>query len=347
MSTWPPPLTSVLVALATVLVPVAAGAAPEPRPDREQTVVTLMFDDGWRGQSAAGDLLAAHGMRATFFVNSGMWTYPDYLTRRQVVRLVHQGHEIGGHTLTHARLATAGREVRRREACQDRADLLALGTTVTSFAYPYGYRDDDLQGVVAGCGYTSARAGDGLADRPPQDPLCDCVARLPFDRDRWAVPVKPTGEAPLDAPTLERWVRQAESVGGWVPIVLGRVCDGCGPGSISEEALTSFVAWLARRPASTRVETFAAVVGAASGSSTRDDVSHDLPPARVQPAREPLAAVASPSVPARTDYAVSVSGLGIGQAQIVGAFVVASMIASIGFRVVSRRRRTHLVRHTA
>ncbi len=51
------------------------------------------------------------------------------------------GHEIGGHTLTHVDLVTVPATEARRQICDDRAALVAMGFPVTSFAYPFGSTD--------------------------------------------------------------------------------------------------------------------------------------------------------------------------------------------------------------
>jgi peptidoglycan-N-acetylglucosamine deacetylase len=66
--------------------------------------IALTFDDGpIPGSTQLLDMLKAKGARATFFVlGSEAATYPDVL-RREVA----DGHEIGNHSYTHAKLAGA------------------------------------------------------------------------------------------------------------------------------------------------------------------------------------------------------------------------------------------------
>jgi peptidoglycan/xylan/chitin deacetylase (PgdA/CDA1 family) len=342
---WRPLLTVVL--LLVLLSAPAAGAAEIHRSEAgasttnipKPAVVSIMFDDGWKSQAPAAAVLTSHGMRGTFFVSSGMWTYPAFLSRSQIIALAAQGHEIGGHSLTDPHFAGASSVVRRREICQDRANLLELKTPVTSFAYPYGYVDRALKSTVETCGYTSGRIARGLADRPPADLLCDCVARLPFNEPRWAVPVKPTVKSDVTAAILERWVRQAEQSGGWVPIVFHRICDGCANESTSLRTFTEFVDWLATRPASTRIETYGDVVNAVPFAGQIDRRTDELPIAQstaqavVPPARHALRPRPD------DDYAFYVGGQGIGQAQIVMSFLGVTLLVSVLYRVLTRRRR--------
>src|SRR5262249_36875673 len=71
-----------------------------------QTVVSLEFDDENSDQYQAGAMLAAHGMRGTFFVNSGRIGNDGYMTVQQLQALQSGGNEIGGHTIYHVDLPT-------------------------------------------------------------------------------------------------------------------------------------------------------------------------------------------------------------------------------------------------
>src|SRR4029453_14187524 len=76
--------------------PVALAAAP--------TVVTIQFDDGNADQFAALPILQAHGVGATFYVNSRPVRGPNHMTWTQLADLAAAGNEIAGHTITHANL---------------------------------------------------------------------------------------------------------------------------------------------------------------------------------------------------------------------------------------------------
>src|SRR5215470_16814310 len=79
--------------------PLAAASAP--------AVVTLGFDDGTVDQFTNGfPILAAHGMHATFFVNTGpiLAGDPAHMTWANLHTLFNAGNEIAGHTIDHADL---------------------------------------------------------------------------------------------------------------------------------------------------------------------------------------------------------------------------------------------------
>ena len=101
-------------------------------------------------------------MRATFFVNSGAVGVRGYLNWAQLAELAADGHEVGGHTVDHVRLTTLSASAARRQIADDRQALMSHGFSVTSFAYPYGDYDANVEAIVQACGYSSARHGWGL-----------------------------------------------------------------------------------------------------------------------------------------------------------------------------------------
>jgi hypothetical protein len=231
-----------------------------PRPARAgTTVVTLGFDDGDATQYQVRPILAAHGMHATFYINSGeVGSSSYYMPWSQIHDLAADGNEIGGHTLTHANLPDLTDDQQRTQICDDRSNLLNQGfSPVVSFAYPYGHYTSTTQSIVQGCGYTSGRRVGGLIccgfppteTIPPQDPYATRTA------------------PPIDSKTslsdMESYVTQAEQGGGgWQQFMFHLVCDGCASLSIKPSQLTAFLDWLAPRAASgTVVETVADVMG--------------------------------------------------------------------------------------
>src|SRR5262252_1484425 len=106
-----------------------------------RTVVTIEFDDGNADQYQALAMLTAHGMHATFYVNTGFIGDTTHLSWSQLQSLFAAGNEIGGHTLTHANLKHLKYADAHYQVCQDRDNLLANGLQPTSFAYPFGSFD--------------------------------------------------------------------------------------------------------------------------------------------------------------------------------------------------------------
>src|SRR5262249_55673827 len=99
-----PILLTVVVALVAAGTTVLLFSRPRSASATTQTVVTIQFDDGNADQFQALDMLNAHAMHATFYVNTGVIGDSAHLSWSQVQSLFAAGNDIGGHTLTHANL---------------------------------------------------------------------------------------------------------------------------------------------------------------------------------------------------------------------------------------------------
>jgi O-antigen biosynthesis protein len=137
---------------------------------KDRTVV-LTFDDGFSDfGSAVLPVLAGLDFTATLYIVSGlvgktsMWL-PDsggllsLLDWTEVAMVASQGIEIGAHTMSHPRLDCLPRDAARDEITNSRLLIEdRLGLQVGSFAYPFGFRDQRIIGLVADAGYESACA---------------------------------------------------------------------------------------------------------------------------------------------------------------------------------------------
>jgi peptidoglycan/xylan/chitin deacetylase (PgdA/CDA1 family) len=254
--------TAFLLVLASACVAPDLEQLEAPALQDATTIVSLTFDDTFADQNQVGALAAARGFRATFYVNSGRLGLSGYMTRAQVEALETAGHEIGGHTVSHANLATLAEDEMRRQVCNDRVALLAAGFAVSSFAYPFSSQDDTVRQVVEDCGYNSGRLVGGLVSGSSCASCPYANPRPPVDRfqSRTNDSVK-TGTTLAQ---LQQYVTQAEQRGGgWVPLVFHHVCSGCDPSSVSVSTLTAFMDWLAARGPATQVGTVAQVIGGA------------------------------------------------------------------------------------
>ena len=211
--------------------PTATASASDPIPlVTPGVVVTIGFDDGTVDQFDALQELNAHGMHATFFINSGFIGDSDHMSIQQLKDLQTAGNEIGGHTIDHANIQPLSDAEAIHEVCDDRAQLQAWGLDVTSFAYPFGSWDAHAEGIVSGCGYTSARTVSGVSIHvskgkigetiPPADPL---ATRTP-----------PNPKKATKLVTMKQYVLNAEAVAAtgqtlWIQFVFHRYCEAhCG-----------------------------------------------------------------------------------------------------------------------
>ena len=248
------PLTAIgalTVFLSSWAVSAAQAAAAVP------TVVTIGFDDGTADQLGALPILLAHGMTATFFVNSGSIGDPEHLSWVDLHTLFDAGNEIAGHTVNHVNLAPLTTAEARQEVCTDRNNLLTEGFPATSFAYPFGSFDSGTEQVVADCGYNSGRGVSGISKTGP---FAETIPPL----DPYATRTPPNPKKSTKLSTLELQVRNAEANGGgWVQFVFHRLCEQCGPYAITPAKFTAFLDFLQGEVAGGRVvvQTTAQVIG--------------------------------------------------------------------------------------
>jgi peptidoglycan/xylan/chitin deacetylase (PgdA/CDA1 family) len=244
-----------LAAAAVVIVVLPASSRTTALAAAQPTIVSLTFDDGRATEYAARSLLAARGMKATFYINSSkLGTDSDYMTWAQVDGLAADGNEIGGHTAFHVDLTRTDSTEAQREVCNDRVNLLNRGYQVRNFAYPFGAYNASAQTIVRNCGYNSARGVNQFIPPPaetipPQDP--------------YAIRVAGAAGAGVSLATLESYVTKVEqNGGGWAPLVFHQICNACDANAISPTDLGAFLDWLQLRAGNgTVVKTLGDVIG--------------------------------------------------------------------------------------
>jgi peptidoglycan/xylan/chitin deacetylase (PgdA/CDA1 family) len=223
------------------------------------TVVTIQFDDGTVDQMDALPILQAHGMTATFYVNTGpvIAGDPAHLSWANLHTLFNAGNEIAGHTVNHTGLKSLTAAEARQEVCTDRNSLLAEGFPATSFAYPFGTFDSGTEQVVHDCGYNSGRGVAGISLKGP-------FAETIPPADPYATRTPPNPKKATKLATMEEYVLNAEANGGgWVQFVFHRVCESCGAYSITTAKLTALLDFLQAEVNAGRVsvQTTAQVIG--------------------------------------------------------------------------------------
>lgn len=220
------------------------------------TVVTIQFDDGNADQYQALALLNAHGMHATFYINTGFTGDSTHMTWAQLQALFAAGNDIGGHTLTHTDLKKLKTADAEHQVCQDRDNLIANGLQPESFAYPFGSFDSGTEQVVAFCGYNSGRGVSGVNDTK-------VFAETIPPADAYATRTPPNPKQGTTVATIEGYVTAAEQHGGgWVQLVFHHICNSCDAYSITLSDFTALLDWLQSSAAGGAIiETTAQVIG--------------------------------------------------------------------------------------
>jgi peptidoglycan/xylan/chitin deacetylase (PgdA/CDA1 family) len=239
------------------------GAPPAPPFPVPPTFVSLTFDDGDATQELAGQLLRARGLHGTFYINTGPVDDedPGHMSWSQILRLHRDGNDIGGHTVNHVDLTDPGipEPVKRDEICQDRRRLQEEGLDPQSFSYPYGALDPAAEDLVESCDYRSGRSGGSVSPDGPifaeTVPPADPYATMALDGPSGPLTEGTGGPGgPLTLPDLQRAVvTAADNGGGWVQVILHRICVSSDPqfatcmsteSPIEESTFTAFLDWL-------------------------------------------------------------------------------------------------------
>jgi peptidoglycan/xylan/chitin deacetylase (PgdA/CDA1 family) len=206
---------SVLLAASGIalVAPAAQSATP--------TLVSLTFDNGAISQYTLGyqQALQPHNVNATFYINSGTVGNASKMSWTQLSTLAAGSNEIGGKTVDGTTLTTLTTSQQISEICNDRQAILQHGLKPFSFAYPGGAFNLTIESEVQNCGYGNARTAGSLSP-------AGTVYAETLPPKTWLAlrSYAPTGQVTLS--NLETLVSGAASHGGgWVPIVIQKVCS--------------------------------------------------------------------------------------------------------------------------
>jgi peptidoglycan/xylan/chitin deacetylase (PgdA/CDA1 family) len=146
--------------------------------------VMLTFDDGYRALGEhAFPVLEEYGFRAVVFIvtrligKTNAWDEAKgdvpmaLLTADELRYWSQRGIEFGAHSRTHADLRQLGERELSDEVAGSRVDLeKTLGREVCSFAYPYGFWNDNVRAEVAR-NFPLCFSVDGKLNDSTTDPL--------------------------------------------------------------------------------------------------------------------------------------------------------------------------------
>lgn len=120
--------------------------------------VLLTFDDGYVDDvKRILPVLRREHMVATFFIITGRFREPGFLTAGQVRELDRAGMDIGDHSRSHLDLtAMAAPQLAVETAGSRRALQRVVGHPVYAFAYPSGRNDATVRAAVGRAGFTMA-----------------------------------------------------------------------------------------------------------------------------------------------------------------------------------------------
>lgn len=130
---------------------------PKPTPSERGGMVSFDLDDGWTSNYEALSIFDRAGIRVTYYPVSQYFGFEVYITTEQLKSVAARGHQIGAHSRTHADLTQLSESAARDEIAGSRADLQALGHSVSTFAYPYGALNPSVRKLAQQAGFSAAR----------------------------------------------------------------------------------------------------------------------------------------------------------------------------------------------
>ena len=235
-----------LLLVATLLPGAATALAVSP------VKVTFSFDNNTISEYALAfqKALQPRGVHATFYANSGtLGSSKNFMSWSQLAAVAADGNEIGGKTVHGINLkTTTDRDLKVREVCDDRQAFLAHGMPAFTFAYPGGAFDQTAKDIVTACGYGNARGAGGPSPAGPV--FSESLPPLQYLATRAWAP-----SSMISLANLTSLVNGASTSGGWVQVVIQRVCSqtydpgsysACvgSAGSIELDTLTAFLDWV-------------------------------------------------------------------------------------------------------
>jgi peptidoglycan/xylan/chitin deacetylase (PgdA/CDA1 family) len=109
--------------------------------DTKEAIISITFDDGYVSEYNSAIELEEYGWHGVIYFPSGLaggyFEGIPIMTWEHVSDLQNRGHEIGGHTLTHAKASNLSESEWESEIKQGKDLLEQHNITVESFAYPY------------------------------------------------------------------------------------------------------------------------------------------------------------------------------------------------------------------
>jgi peptidoglycan/xylan/chitin deacetylase (PgdA/CDA1 family) len=200
-----------------------------PRPGRRPGVVSINFDDGYESPYEIGCRSSKQaGFKTTqFIITKLVGSRVRHLG--QILAMQNSGHEIGDHTRTHPDLTTLTPEQQKDEIVGAQQDLINLGVTPTSFAFPFGAHDDSTQSILAAAGFTAARTTNkGVNDKNSDPLLLDC----------WVI--APEGVT-ADINQITQAIDDAQANGKWLILLFHRIDETGNPISVPHALLQQTV----------------------------------------------------------------------------------------------------------
>ncbi len=158
----------------------------------KQKAVTFSYDDGIVMDKRLVEIFNRYGMKGTFNLNSGLFSYAAFFQKEEVeihrmnaegLPKLYEGHEIAVHCLTHADLPKWDDETVYNEIRLDKQNLERIfDREICGMAYPFGTYDERVMKIAADCGIRYARTVEETGDFEISENLLALKASAHHDR---------------------------------------------------------------------------------------------------------------------------------------------------------------------
>jgi peptidoglycan/xylan/chitin deacetylase (PgdA/CDA1 family) len=99
-----------------------------------------MFDDGWKSQLNATEILDEFNFKATYGIITSYidGNYPAYMTWEDIQKLQQNGNYIASHSYSHLNMSKASADILEREIVDSKRALNDHNLSTELFVYPFG-----------------------------------------------------------------------------------------------------------------------------------------------------------------------------------------------------------------
>ena len=181
----------------------------------KHAIVTTSWDDGHKLDLKLSDILKHYDIKGTFYISPETREFPaaERLTAKEIRHLA-QNFEIGAHTMTHPRLNLLDEISARREIVDSKTALeRIIDNPVSSFCYPYGSYNQEIQRFVREAGFERARTVKRFATHiVDQLALGTSVDTYDHYRDGMLPVLRLCGRRPWQVFNMRRWDELAKAM---------------------------------------------------------------------------------------------------------------------------------------
>lgn len=176
----------------------------------DEPIVTITFDDGWESvYTQAFPVLQKHGLKTTQYIISDTLDEASYMSAAQLRQMHQAGHEIGGHTASHADLTTLDDEQLKHELSDSQQILQRLFGSVRDFTSPYGAYNAHTLAVISKY-YRSQKNAEGDPKADDDQPINVKDSFNPLNIVSYSVRQSTTDK------DLQKLLADAKEHNGWV-----------------------------------------------------------------------------------------------------------------------------------